>query len=192
MLLNQIMIRGIRCFVYNFACLFVFFAIVGCRHQPVDQISSTIISPHFVYRVSPTIQTSSNEFFVANLSAKCPNNGCEFFLLEIENKTDGDLELDWNKTLYILNGITSGGFMFEGIAYKDRNNSKLPDIIFAKSKFSKLIQPSSLVYFSRGRYGEWENKNMPTGENGVYLTVVVDGREIKEKITINITREQEQ
>jgi hypothetical protein len=141
--------------------------------------------------VTPTIQTSSNDFFTAKISPLCPN-GCQAFLLTIENKTDKDLELDWNKTLYISNGRTSGGFMFEGVVYKDRNNPKPPDIIFAKSRFLKTIWPNNLVHFSSGKYGGWRNEDMPTGENGVYLTVKIGDQEIKEKITINITREQVQ
>lgn len=82
--------------------------------------------------------------------------------------------------------------MFEGVVYKDRNNPKPPDIIFAKSTFSKTIWPNNLVYFSSGKYGGWRNEDMPTGENGIYLTVKVGDQEIKEKITINITREQVQ
>jgi hypothetical protein len=147
--------------------------------------------PRYVYRASPYVQTSTNDFFEAKISPLCPS-GCKAFQLTIENKTDKDIELDWNKTLYISNGTTSGGFMFEGVVYIDRNNPKSPDIVFSKSTFSKTIWPNNLVYYSSGKHGRWRNKDMPTGENGVYLTVKVNGEEIKEKITIDIIREQVQ
>lgn len=179
MKLDQSEINKIRCFVIVWVCIVGLFAIVGSG------------GPRYVYRVSPTMQISTNDFFVAKISPLCPN-GCKAFSLTIENKTDKDMELDWNKTLYISNGKTSGGFMFEGVVYKDRNNPKPPDIIFAKSTFSKTIWPNNLVYFSSGKYGKWRNEDMPTGENGVYLTVKVGSQEIKEKITINLIREQVQ
>jgi hypothetical protein len=108
--------------------------------------------------------------------------------LTVKNKTNKNLELNWNKTLYIVNGQTSGGFMFEGVVYKDRNNSKSPDVIFPNGTLSKAIWPNNLVYFSSGQYGGWRHESLPPGENGVYLTVIVDGKEISEKITMNLSR----
>jgi len=100
-------------------------------------------APRYVWRFS-SVKTATNNYFVADIFPHC-SYGCRSFSLTIENKTDKDIELDWNKTLYISNGTTSGGFMFEGVVYKDRNNPKTPDIIFAKSKFSKTIWPNNLV-----------------------------------------------
>jgi hypothetical protein len=37
--------------------------------------------------------------------------------------------------------------MFEGVIYKDRNNLKLPTIIFAGPKFEKIIWPNNLIFF---------------------------------------------
>lgn len=179
--LKQQNITKIRYFIIVLICLVGLFAIVGSG------------GPRYVYIASPFVQTSSNDFFEAEITPLCPNGkGCKFFELEIKNKTDKDIELDWNKTLYISNGTTSGGFMFEGIVYKDRNNPKPPDIVFANRTFRKIISPNNLVNFSSGRYGGWTNENMPTGENGVYLTIRVGDKEINEKIIINVIRNQVQ
>jgi len=179
MKLDQSEIIKIRYFIVVSVCIVGLFVIVGSG------------GPRYVYIASPFVQTSTNDFFEAQLTPLCPNGkGCKFFELTIENKTDKDIELDWNKTLYISNGTTSGGFMFEGVIYKDRNNPKPPDIVFAKGTFCKTILPSNLVRFSSGKYGGWTNENMPTGENGIYLTVRVEGKEINEKIIINVIRNQ--
>lgn len=139
----------------------------------------------YVYRATPTTQKAANNYFIAKISPICGEYGCWAFNLTIENKSHKDIELDWNKTLYISNGTTEGGFMFDGVVFKDRNNSKPPDIIFAGSTFVKIISPNNLVSFNNG----WNQEHMPTGENGVYLTVKVGNQEVHEKLTLILHKE---
>lgn len=110
------------------------------------------------------------------------------FDLNIINKTKEDITLDWNKTLYIENGKTKGGFMFEGVVYRDRYNNKPPDIIFAESKYNKIIMPNLLVTF---KYSHWLNTPMPEGRNGIYLTLKIKDKEISEKLLIEMYRVSE-
>ena len=77
--------------------------------------------------------------------------------------------------------------MFEGVVYKDRNNPKSPDIVFAKGTFEKTIWPNSLVEYVGGKYTPWKNGMMPPGEHGIYLTVNIDGKEVTQKLVTNIT-----
>ena len=77
--------------------------------------------------------------------------------------------------------------MFEGVVYKDRNSPKSPDIVFGNDTFAKTIWPNNLVEFSSGKYGGWRNESMPSGENGIYLTVNIDGKEITQKLITNIS-----
>lgn len=135
----------------------------------------------------PERVTVQNDTFLATLEPGCLEFGCKAFALTLTNKTDKNLEVDWNKTLFITGGQTSGGFMFEGVVYRDRNNPKPPDIVFAKSTLAKVLWPNNLVDFSSGRYGGWNHQSMPRGENGVYLTVIVDGKEVHEKLTALLT-----
>lgn len=137
----------------------------------------------YVWKSRPAKQEVSNDYFDAKLSPICSSWGCKAFLLSLENKTNKNLEFNWNKTLYIRKGQTSGSFMFEGVVYKDRNNSKPPDIIFANSKLLKTIWPNNLVYFSN--YG-WGHESMGAGENGVYLSVIVNGKEVNEQLKLNL------
>ena len=156
----------------------------------VSGCASMLPTPKATYswQSDPEYSSIDNEFFTAEISRTfCGPNGCKAFRLTIKNKTNKNLELDWNKTLYISNGQTSGGFMFEGVVYKDRNNSKPPDIIFAGDEFSKDILPNNLVYFSNNKYNMgWKHRPMPAGENGVFLTIVVDGKEISGKSTMSL------
>ncbi len=146
------------------------------------------MGPRYVWNSAPETRTVSNDIFDAQLSPVCTSSGCVSFVLTIKNKSDKNIELNWNKTLFISGGQTSGGFMFEGVVYKDRNNPKSPDMIFAKGNLVKTIYPNNMVDFSGGKYGTgWYNAPMGSGENGVYLATLVDGKEINEKLTVNIS-----
>jgi hypothetical protein len=138
-------------------------------------------------KVDPPLIKVINEYFDTVVMPQCDSNGCDAFTLVITNKTGKNLEVNWNKTLYIMRGQTSGGFMFEGVLYKDRNNQKTPDIVFGNSTFSKKLWPNNLVEYSTGKYGGWRNESMPSGENGIYLTVNIDGKEISQKLITNIS-----
>lgn len=147
--------------------------------------------PRYVVRPSQTEASASNSHFTATLSPRCSGT-CDSFLLTVVNKTSNDLEIDWNKTLYIASGSTSGGFMFDGIVYLQRNSPKQPDIVFAKSSMNKIIFPIILVEYDSGRYGGWRHSGMPVGENGIYLNIRAGSEEIREKITINLVARQVQ
>lgn len=144
----------------------------------------------YVWTSNPRTQQVDNQYFSAEISPICESLGCKAFRLSIRNKSGKNLEPNWNKTLYIVHGQTSGSFMFEGVVYKDRNNPKPPDVIFPGGTLTKVIWPNNLVYFSSGRYGGWRHEPMPPGENGLYLTMIVDGKEISEKMTVLLSRTQ--
>lgn len=144
-----------------------------------------------IWESNPKVQDKKNDVFWVGMGATCGQNQCNSFMLNIVNRTNEDLELIWDKTLYVKNGHTSGGFMFEGIVYKDRNNPKPADIIFANEEFVKVIWPTNLVYFDTRKYGGgWKHANFPIGENGIYLTIKANNRELHEKLTVSITRKR--
>lgn len=123
---------------------------------------------------------ASNQFF--NVAVRGQKDS---FLLTIQNRTSQDLEIDWNKTLFIESGTTSGGFMFEGVVYTNRSNPKPPDVVFGRSEFTKTIYPNKLVSFTSGKYGGWNHDSITYSATGVYLTIKVGSEEIKEKILVN-------
>ena len=101
------------------------------------------------------------------------------FSLSVKNKSTKNIEVNWNKSLYVANGITSGGFMFDGVVYKDRNNPKQSDMVFPGVEFKKTIYPNSLVNFS---LGNWRHPLMIEGEHGAFITLTVDGKDVGERL----------
>ena len=158
--------------------------LIGCATGPRHR---------FIWKSDPEVRSVSNEYFDAKLTPVfVENQGYVGFALEIKNKTEKNIEVNWNKTLFIHQGQTSGGFMFPGSVYAERNNPKLPDVVFPNVFFEKGLMPSNLAYFSRTHpigYDApgWYHRSMSPGANGVYLTVIVDGKEINETLTVNLS-----
>ncbi len=145
----------------------------------------------YVWKSVPSKRSVDNEFFTAQISPEaCYVLGCTAFRLSIKNKTNKPLEVNWNKTLYIFQSRASGNFIFKEVPYKERDNPRPPDVISAGGELSKRIWPNNLIGFFGGKYNGWGHKPMPSGENGVYLTVVVEGSEINEILTIVLSRIQ--
>lgn len=145
---------------------------------------------HYIFKYEPMLQKASNEVYDASIAPITDQWGCKAFQLTVKNKTSKNIEINWNKTLFISQGQSSGGFMFEGIVYLQRNNPKQPDVVFPNASLSKEIMPNNLVEYRNGEYGGaggWENNPMEPGENGIYLSVDVDGKEVGEKMTISIS-----
>jgi len=133
----------------------------------------------------PTKISKENVYFTAKIEPTLASMiaGYSAFNLKIQNNSNKDLEINWNKTYFIQGGQTRGTFMFEGILFIDRNNPKSPDIVFANGNYEKTIYPNNYVKFSQG---SWLHYGTGLGKQGVYLTVNVDGKEIKQKIMIDI------
>lgn len=142
-----------------------------------------------IWKSDPEVRSVSNEYFDAAITPKDTymgvlGDGFNAFILHITNKTDKNIELNWSKTLYMYREQTAGGFMIEGILYKDRNDYwKIPDILFPRIAFTKVILPSVLV---EGTI----NTPMRSGVNGIYLSFIVDGKEFNEKLSVNLLAEE--
>ncbi len=112
------------------------------------------------------------------------------FDLVIENRTTENIELVWDKTLYISDGQTAGGFMAEGVlygtlykvSYGKNNELKQSDIIFPKIQYKKTIYPNILTSY----HEYWYHNTMPNGEVGIYITLKVNGKEMHEKLLVTI------
>lgn len=115
--------------------------------------------------------------------------GWHAFDLSVVNKTNKNIEIVWDKTLFISDGSTRGRFMFEGVVYKERNDPKPNDVVFANSTFTRLILPCALVEYLGASSIGWFHHIIPPGETGAYITVKVDNNEISEKVLINIRKE---
>jgi hypothetical protein len=142
----------------------------------------------WIWKSDPEVQSVSNDFFDAQITPAWVTYGTKSFRLTIKNKTEKPIELNWNKTLFISGGQTSGGFMYEGIVFAKRDEPKPMDVVFPKVVFKKEIWPNHLVKFDPPPYGVgWVHWSMDAGVNGVYLTMIVDGKEINEKLTVDLS-----
>jgi len=109
-------------------------------------------------------------------------------------KTDKELKIIWDETFYVHDGGMSGGFMFEGIPYEDRNKPKSPTVLAANGSLTMKIWPSDLAFYHQFEKaavgfdeGTWIHNELKPGQNGMLLTVKVGERVINEKITVNIS-----
>jgi hypothetical protein len=151
-----------------------------------------------VWVSSPVVQATGNQYYEAELEPL--TNGHKFFVsfrLTVTNKTAENLEIDWNKTKYVHNGRTRGGFVFKGVKPEDIRNSTIPaDTILGEDTFSKVISPYKLVArapLRESSVGGTESSIypgiLPEGENGMVLVVRLNGKEVVEKITLTIVAE---
>ncbi len=134
----------------------------------------------YTKKSSPNEAIVQNAFFEARVSP-VPGYYCfNSFMLTLKNATKSDLEIIWDKTLYIRDNQTEGGFLFGTDTRRDALLIRPHDIVFPGAVFSKELFPAVVVNSSR--YGEWST-NIHPGRAGVYLTVKVGDRIIKENLT---------
>ncbi len=167
-----------------FIIIFLSFCIISCAPMPTKTWTS-----------SPVNQTSQNQYYEAQLELlKKNNNFFEMFRLTVINKSDKNLEIDWNKTRYLYNGRIHGGLVFREIKAKDIKNLTIPyDLIHPGDTFSKEIAPVKLITMA-GLRDRSVGKNesgfspgvIPEGENGIYLVVRYNGKEVSEKLVLTI------
>lgn len=115
------------------------------------------------------------------------------FRLDIRNKTDRDLTIDWNKTHYLHNGRANGVFVFQGIDPETIKHAIPPDTIAPGTTFSREIFPAHLVAFTpmREEVLDKEGKGLfpgpiPAGKNAIHLVVGQNGKEIVQELSVEI------
>jgi hypothetical protein len=151
-------------------------------------------APTKMWTSSPVIQTSSNPYYEAQIEPLTrDHNFFVSFRLVVTNRTDIDLEIDWNKTRYFHNNRIGGAFVFKGIDPKTVKELTIPpDIITPGQTFSKEIMPVKLIAWSPLRESRPAGERgfspgmLPAGENGLMLVVMQDGKPTVEKITVDI------
>ncbi len=138
---------------------------------------------------TPRSKFPANPYFTAEIKPVCKTYFCYSFILTVENKSNTELEIDWNRSYYIDRGASADGIMFKNLAFVDRHSPLPSDLIFAKSKLSKEIFPKILSGYKSSQYsGRWTHERIPNGENGIYLTVYVAGKTYRHKVTVLMDR----
>lgn len=138
------------------------------------------------YKASPQQVKASNDTFETTLSTNCGTGGCTSFELAIKNKTNKAIEIDWSKTKHIANGQTTGGLWYTGIVIRDRNNIRPPDLIMPNTTYSKTVTPSVSLELKSFPIA-WQINPMPSGTNGIYLSVLSEGKEITETLVTEVS-----
>lgn len=149
---------------------------------------------------SPQVSVFGNSYYKAQLEAlRKSHNFYVSFQLDVTNKTEQDLRIDWNKTRYILNGRSNGGFVFKGMDPQNISKQTIPDdIVPAGKTFSKEVSPYRMLARTPLRHKErsegedvFKPGPLPAGENGILLVIYQDIMEIAEKVTIRIAVTEE-
>ena len=129
----------------------------------------------------PTTQLKHTKEINATIDVDRNRRG---LILTIHNNTDEDLELNWNKTVFIEDGKTAGKFMFNGVVFSKRNETKANDIIFAGGNFEKNIYPNSKVYLIKG----WGHSIIGYGVVGASLYIESESGNFREKVLVDRER----
>ncbi|MBA4366848.1 MAG: hypothetical protein C0403_04340 [Desulfobacterium sp.] len=157
--------------IFFFLFFLLSISIFGCATRMVS-----ISSPYFT--------KIENEYYYLSITPLSANERHCGFRLILKNKTTKTMILDWNKTYYIHNNERKGSFVFDGVDYENRNNSKRPEKIRAWDIFIKTIWPTVLA---SGERNQWTQMPMEPGRQGVEVTIVLDGKIFTEKLNVQMS-----
>jgi phospholipid-binding lipoprotein MlaA len=153
------------------------------------------VTPAEVYSSKPEVQRASNDYFVAELKPHL-KEGQGFFVtfrLVLTNKTQRELNLDWENTFYLLNGRENGRFLWKGVTWDGlkeiRGQPLVP--IAAGETLTAIIFPKQLLGRASGaapRGVQYTQGALPEGENGIGLVVRQNGKVIREKMVVTISK----
>ena len=153
------------------------------------------VTPVEVYSSDPEVQRASNDYFVAELKPQL-KEGQGFFVtfrLVVTNKTKKDLNLDWENSFYLLNSSEKGRFLWDGVTWdglKEMRGQPLVPIAPGDT-LTAVIFPKQLLGRASGRAPggvQYTQGALPEGENGIGLVVRQNGKVIREKMVVTISK----
>ncbi len=104
------------------------------------------------------------------------------FFFSINNKSQSNIEIDWDRIIYINENNHSSRVIHSGIKYADKNSPQVPSLVAPKTSITDAIIPADNIYLSTVSY-EWRIlsllKNGKT--NGSY-----NGQNVKINLPIKI------
>jgi len=153
-----------------------------------------------VYNSIPPMQTVSTSIFEVKLEP-LKAEGYDYynrFRYQFTNKTNGDLVIDWSETYYLRNGKRYGHFVWEGLTFEElREVKKQPTISIAARKTNTIeIAPAKLLGWKEEGVrmkattpeAGFTLTPLPEGENGMSIAVMQDGKLLRKKILVKITK----
>ena len=147
-----------------------------------------------VYNSNPEVQRVSNGYFAAELVPQL-KPGQSFFTtfgFTLTNKTNKELNIDWQNTYYLLDGRRNGRFLWQGVTWDGLKEMRSKPLIPVApgDTFTNVIFPKNLVgrasAMSKGGV-QYTQGALPEGENGILLIVRQNGMVIQEKMVVVIT-----
>ena len=100
-----------------------------------------------------------------------------FFRLTIINKSDVDLNIDWNATQYLFNGRAGGVFVFAGIDPEAVRMGSVPmETISPGTEFTREIMPMQRIAWNPLKKNTVSERRispgiLPAGANGMQLSI---------------------
>jgi hypothetical protein len=160
--------------------------VLGCAHPaPVTYFSK------------PEVGKITHDFFEAQIEIlKLDNPFYVAFQLTVMNKSNAPLEIDWNKTRYLIGTEDNGVFVFEGIDPETLKTGIPKELVAPGQTLSKQIMPRKTLAFAGRKEAHRPGKSnfypgiLPNGRNTVGLVLAQGSREWKVPMPFQIgTRE---
>lgn len=152
-----------------------------------------------VWVVQPTVQHVASADYEIELAAVKENTPFfSAFDLKIVNHSAETIFIDWNQSRYLFNNRPDGVLVFAQIDPETVKEGKIPkDAIASGATFSRRITPFERVAFTPYRDTRAPEKQtgikgglMPSGQNGVALSLQIKGEVRMEKLNVTIDSQQ--
>ena len=153
-----------------------------------------------IYTSTPPIQTVSTSHYEVQLEP-LKAEGYHYynrFRYQFTNKTSGNLTIDWSQSFYLRNGKRHGVFGWEGLTFEIlKEAKKQPTYTVAAGKTDTTeIFPLKLIGWREEGVRMKATKTeagftltpLPEGENGLSIAVYQDGKLLRKRILVNITK----
>jgi hypothetical protein len=155
--------------------------LVGCSSLPEWQVTPP----------APNVYTKWVDITVTPILDRqyAINVGYIGVILEVRNKTNQDVTINWDETFYLQAGRPNGGFSLQGTLGARLRGF---DIILARETFvttiypAVLANPSGISTLSDPKLN-WAHRPMPTGENGIDIKLRAGSDEVRQSITFTIS-----
>ena len=161
---------------------------------------STGFAKELIFTSTPPIQTVSTSHYEVKLEP-LKAEGYQYynrFRYQFTNKTSGDLTIDWSQTFYLRNGKRYGHFGWEGLTFEIlKEVKKQPTYTVAAGKRDAIeIFPIKLIGWkeegirmkAQTTEAGFTLTPLPEGENGLSIAVYQDGKLLRKRILVNITK----
>lgn len=120
------------------------------------------------------------------------------FFFSLNNKSQSNIEIDWDRIIYIDENNHSGRVIHSGIKYTERNSPQTPSLVAPTTSITDVIIPVNNIYLSTVSY-EWRisslinNANIKGSHDGknikIILPIKIDGASYEYSITYNLVWE---